>query len=192
MFKIQGFRAGNLSYAVIDDFYTPEELTRINVELGQLLPHAESPQATAAAGNRAQGYVKKGGAVWLSDHPDSVIAQLSIKLRSQEVVETLYGHDVIFVALHVANSCSGILNYYQDSDYYGPHMDNSTLTAVTMFRIGEFTGGDFWLPQQNVKVEFKENRVVIFPGCAQHKADSIQAATGNYRVTMAQFFNYKV
>ena len=189
--NIQGFRAGNLSYAVIDDFYTPDELATINSEILELQAHKQPPNQSGAAGNLLTGPHKKGDSVWLSHHPLSVMAPITSKIRNKEVVVALHTHDISYVHMHAASLGDVLLNYYSSEDYYGPHMDSSVLTAITMFKIGDFTGGDFWFVDQGIKVEFKENRVVIFPGCAAHKVDPIVAEPNNYRVTMAQFFNYR-
>jgi hypothetical protein len=46
----------------------------------------------------------------------------------------------------------------------------------------------FSMPDE--KIEFKENRMILFPGCIPHETEKITTKPNSYRISMAQFINY--
>ena len=192
--EVQFFQARNLTYIVIDNFYSPEELIAFDVEIKELLTKAEPPEKTDTAYDELVGLKKKAMGVWLDgeykDRSQSALLTANRKLFDPQLADALSVHNVFFKHLSNSNKDGTLLNFYANGDFYTPHIDYSIFTAITMFSIGTFEGGGFAFPEHNVQIPFKENRVLIFPGCVTHEAKAITAEPGNYRVTMAQFLNY--
>jgi hypothetical protein len=65
------------------------------------------------------------------------------------------------------------------------------LTAVTFLKIGDFTGGEFLFPDYDEQIPFEENTTVVFPGCINHQAKLVYGNKNSYRVSIAQFLNYR-
>jgi len=192
--EVQFFQARNLTYIVIDNFYSPEELIAFDVEIKELLTKAEPPEKTDTAYDELVGLKKTAMGVWLDgeyeDRNKSALLTANRKLFDPQLADALATHSIFFKHLSNSNKDGTLLNFYASGDSYKPHIDYSIFTAITMFSIGAFEGGGFAFPEHNVQIPFKENRVLIFPGCVTHEAKAITAEPGNYRVTMAQFLNY--
>jgi len=125
------------------------------------------------------------------DRNSSDILRLNRKLFCEELVVKATEFNQYFYTIRTCDFDATLVNFYGAGEEYKPHMDHNPITAITFFSLGEIEGGDFEFPEVNEIVPFKENRMVIFPGCAQHAAKQTQAKPGNYRVSMAQFLNYR-
>ena len=84
-----------------------------------------------------------------------------------------------------------MVNLYKNGGSYKAHQDMAVMSSVTFFDVGSYTGGEFCFPDYDVRVESKDNWVIIFAGCIKHMAEPIVAEDGNYRVSIANFMNYK-
>ena len=185
----------NLTYLVVDDLYEPVELLQIKTELNELLAYAQSAEQTRSANDEKGVPAKTGTGLFLDRHYDdrtkSVILNLNRKLFCKEIVDSGAKLSQYFYTIGACTNDTTLVNFYGANEEYKRHRDFSCLTAVTFFSLGEIEGGDFEFPEVNAVVPFKENRMVIFPGCAEHAAKQTQAKAGNYRVSMSQFLNYR-
>lgn len=185
-------KKNNYEYIIIDDFYDNTELIEIKKEIDLLLKFKLFPEYTGAA-KVEKKLIKHGDALWVDYHfsnrSKSKILTLNRKLFEKTVVNQAKEVNLYFSHIDLCNCDWTLLNFYENGGTYKPHTDTSALTAITMFKIGDFIGGDLHVVDD--KIEFKENRLIIFPGCLMHEAKPIIAEPNNYRVTMAQFINYK-
>ena len=177
-------------YLVIDDFYTEDELKLVEQEILALKPFRVSASHT-----KADEDLKTGSGLFLDEmfskyRESSKILTLNRKLFSDEVFEEAMKLNAFFGHLKQCNFDATLLNYYSDGEEYKPHRDQAVLSAVTFFGIGSFTGGEFCFPEINETVDFKHNRLVLFPSCMQHQALPIATEDGSVRVSIAQFLKY--
>lgn len=184
----------NLSYVVIDDLYLPEEVALIKAEIDNLLPHLEEPRVGDTAFDEDDNPQKKGRGLFIdryyANRTDSAILRLNRKLFCDEIVNKATELNQFFYTLYRCNTDYTLLNCYAAGGEYKPHADKSALSAVTFFALGDIAGGDLVFPESGAVVPFKENRAVIFPGCALHAAQKTIAEPGMFRVSIAQFLNY--
>lgn len=181
---------GGLLYAQIDNMYTQQEIEQIQKELIFLETIKQEPKTTNTA--HIDGMLLKSGKGMFLDHvysnrEISTILKLNRRLFDRDLALYLKNKSCVFGHIPYSNSDSTLINFYSDGEFYDTHPDAAPITALTFFSIGTFTGGNFCFPEYNVSIEPVPGRTVIFPGPALHRADPIQAAPGNYRVTMAQF-----
>lgn len=69
-----------------------------------------------------------------------------------------------------------LMGYYKVGDYYKPHCDKSIFTSV-FFIFNEpkkFDGGNLILHDLDYEVEYKNNRMVIFPSWVTHEVTKIE------------------
>lgn len=192
--QINPIKKGALEYIVVDDYFSEEEVLLIKQEIVGLQFAGKVPEEVGAAkvNNKV---LKKGKGIFLNDfYRDwsySPIIKTSKKLFSKEIYDVIEPVSIHFN--HIRNSTydSVLLNYYYNKDEYLPHTDKTVFTGVTMFKIGEIEGGDIHFPEFNETVKFKENRMVLFPGCLVHHAMPIKAEDNACRVTIAHFIRYK-
>ena len=184
----------NLSYVVVDDLYLPEEVERIKDEARALIPCVQTLEETNVAVDNNGNAQKNGTGLFLDTHyadrNNSAILTLNRKIFCEELVTKATELNQLFYTLRACEVDWTLLNYYETGKEYKPHRDLSPISVVTFFSLGNISGGDFEFPEVEVVVPFKENRAIIFPGCALHTAKQTIAAPGAYRLSMAQFLHY--
>ena len=102
----------------------------------------------------------------------------------------------LFRALPVTNYDTTLVNYYENANYYKPHADETLFSAIS-FHYKEpkkFSGGDFILNDFNLKIEIKNNMLIIFPGAYHHGVTEVimnkkDLNQGFGRYSMVQFIN---
>jgi len=185
-------------YILIDDYYDADELASVMSEIAALRDYSIADGAAQdAARDPVTGVVLKTGSGLFLDRlfndefrPKSKILRVNRKIFHPAIVEVGKQLNVFYQHLQAVTCDYTLLNYYHDGEEYRAHQDAATLSAVCMFALGEFTGGDFEFVEQMHIIEFRHNRLVLFPGCVPHKAHSIKSSTGGYRASTAQFLNY--
>jgi len=198
-----------LPIAVIDNLYNKSSADKIMQELMFLnndpakLKH---PQDTGSAWVADQSfpdgkkYLKNNTAISL----DSIYADRSIsnilsenrKLFSNEIIQELTSYHILFRYLKSINRDATLVSYYENGDFYLPHVDDCTLTAITWFYKSPkaFIGGDLVIENQ-LTIDCFSNRCVIFPSILMHSVNEIQidqnyAGNNCGRFAISQFMSY--
>lgn len=189
-------RAKNLSYIIIDDFFTEQELEAVTQEIKDLqrffLPASETLTAKEPDGEK---FRKTGKGVFLDDlyvqdRTASAILQANRKIFSREVMEYAQNFDAVFNEMARSNSDHTLLNCYISGQEYRPHADSSRLSVVTFLREGDFSGGEFFFPEQEEVIPCIHNRAVLFPGCVTHAALPVKGE--GKRISLAHFVDFMI
>lgn len=186
-------RVKNLSYIVVDGFFTAGEAEEITQEVQDLKRFSLCAEKTAVAYDEQQTPKKTGTGLCLDDlyfknREASAILKANRKIFTQEFVYHVTDFDIVFNFLSGSNKDSTLLNYYQEGQQYRPHVDHARISSVTFLREGAFEGGEFSFPEQGVTIDALNNRTVIFPSCATHSALPVHG--DGTRISIAQFINY--
>jgi len=191
--NVQILQQDNLSYVVIDDMYCSSEVEQINKELW-FLETIKQPANLLNSAIENGVALKTGYGIFLDEvyanRNFSAILKANRKLFSDELNHQLCKHSCFYDHIGKSTTDSTLINFYGSSENYLAHRDKSVFTALTFFKLGEFSGGDLSFPEYGISIDPVVGRTVIFPGCVLHQAEPTVAAPGNYRVTMAQFFGY--
>lgn len=193
--NIQPITKGPFNYIVIDDVYSDLEVEVLKKEIKDLKWFSQNPEETGTA-NDDTGILKTGRGIFIDDHfannrNASVILRLNRIIFDERILKASEEFNYFFNHIRRCTQDGTLVNFYENGEVYKPHRDFAMITAVTFFSIGDITGGDLSFDEFDEVVEFKENRMVIFPGCALHTAHEVHAEPGNYRVSIAQFLGYK-
>lgn len=188
-----------LPVAIIDNLYNAESLEKIWHELVFLNTSnkMKDPEFTGSATDSDGNILKQNKAISLdnvyADRNISNILQENRILWRDDVIGALIDYHPFFRFLHSANVDSTLISYYENSDFYKPHKDDAIVTALTWFydQPKKFDGGDLIL-EDEVKIECKHNRCLIFPSILVHSVSSINLSTDlqnqNFgRFAMSQF-----
>lgn len=190
--KISCHRVKNLSYILIDEFFTCEELVGVCKEVEALKPFLlVADKTNSAVKNKV--VQKTGTGVFLDERyienrEMSFILQSNRKIFCDEVTKTAEEFDVTFNFLKKSNHDTTLVNYYTEGQEYRAHSDESRISAVTFLKRGSISGGEFCFPEQNVTIEAENNRTVIFPSCAVHQAMPVRGKGA--RISIAQFIDF--
>ena len=78
-------------------------------------------------------------------------------------------------AVLLSNTHNLIYSLYVNGDDYKKHRDNSCATCLIWLckEPQKFKGGDIYFEELDKKIEFKNNRMVMFPGWALHQVSPV-------------------
>ena len=202
----------NFPYIIVDNFYDKNELDLIWKELDFFLDFdgdkLDDPDVTGSA--KLDGkIIKKNKGFFLDEFYGSKAYQVSNILRCSRKLynnwERIVGKNpnwyfkMLTASKSYLNHDTTLVSYYEDTDYYESHTDNSILTIVTWFyrEPKGFDGGDFILNAKKAMgkedklkkhplneyepqtIEIKNNRMVIFPSQIPHQVIPIQMKDKN-------------
>lgn len=186
--------------AVVEDFYSDIELNLIWKELDYLTKENKllPPEMTGTSTEKGTGKPRKENSGLFLDEfyknrNFSSILNINRKVFSA-LNDEIYSKRPIFRYLLTANSDSTLLNYYEDGNYYKPHVDNCVYTVLSYFfkEPKQFTGGNFRLVDYDLEFEIKNNMVIYMPSCYLHEAlpvtmENNQKGYGRYCISQFMF-----
>ena len=176
-------------FLVFDNVIPADKIESVKNELQYL--NGFLSKETGSALDWQGNSLKNNSGLWLSSYYNnpnySPIYSSIIKIYSQEVVEAISSFDNAFIYYpHVAECLNWgcLLSKYEEGEYYKPHVDNAYYTA-TLFLNDDFDGGEFYFDfdGEEVEVENKSNRLVLFPSIYKHSVKPIKSNC-RYSVTM--------
>jgi predicted 2-oxoglutarate/Fe(II)-dependent dioxygenase YbiX len=189
------------NYVIYDDFFNKEEMSKIWSEMLFLTSPDKmlTPEKSGSALDRDGKVLKKNSAIFLetfyADRNVSNISTITNKVFDKQVRDDLKMVGGLFDFLEIANVEYNFLSYYEENDYYDSHRDNSIFTALFWLNREpkKFEGGDLVFEHLNETIEYKSNRLVIFPSFFFHAVTPVKML-GNYtpfggdgRYTMTKF-----
>jgi len=186
--------------AIIENFYTEEELELIWKELDTLTKENkfESGEKTSSAKD-SNGQIKKNKSVFLdnlySNRNQSNILQANRKTLHPNLLNKLIELNPIFRYISESDKDETMISYYENGDSYFKHCDSASITMLTYFykEPKKFTGGDLILNDFNVSIECQNNMLVIFPSSYNHQVTEVlmdvEEEDGLGRYCMTQFIS---
>lgn len=84
---------------------------------------------------------------------------------------------------------SVLINKYENGDYYKAHKDDTIKTATVSLLKNEsgISGGDFYFPEQDKKINLKNNMAIIFEGAETHEVLPVKAEDNSARYSLTYF-----
>lgn len=210
--KVTGTNDETFPYLLIDKWYNPEELEGIWKELDfyQSCPDhhqvrtedRETPVARELDGlSRSSAYRFHLWDVYSQNSKGyhySHILRCRYKQRSPEFHKLVEKHlPIHFLSFAGTNTDGTMVSYYEDGDYYKPHIDSMMFTClIWVFKEPkQFKGGEFVLPQAGVTIPMKNNRMILFPSYYTHAVNPVkfdgEKNQGLGRYTITHFYNWE-
>ena len=191
-------------HIIIDDFYNTQELKDVWKELDFLTNTRTllSPEQTDAAKNDSGEYIKKNTGVFLDSifnlnlNVSNIVTYNRKIFKHPTFLETTSSSNYFFRYLLSSTKSKTLVSYYENSDYYAPHYDTSTLTACTwLFKEPkQFSGGNFFLSEHDYKIDIQNNRTIILPSIIMHSVEPVimnspdtNVFSGNGRYVISSF-----
>lgn len=163
-------------YIQIDDTYTEDELRLIFLELdfwsisGNLMPPGETGSA------KENGRLKKQNhGIFLDDAYANRISSNILKLNRKIFKVELDIPSVILNYLRESNCDTTLVSYYENSDHYKPHKDESVLTSLTYLykQPKVFSGGELTATEYGLVLETVFNRTYVIPSVVEHEVSQV-------------------
>lgn len=190
-------------HAIIDNFFTEEELKSVWKELEFLTDSSKLLDETkTGSAYNADGSLKKVNyGMFLdqiyTDRNLSNILNLSKKVFDVKTMDFLYRKHWVFRYLRESTRDTTLLSYYENNNHYDTHFDYASITILThLFKEPkQFTGGDLVF-QDNYQLPLVNNRTILFPSVIDHavteiKMDSDNKLNGNGRYCISKFIHIK-
>jgi len=186
---------------VIDDFYSEYQLHDIFDELQNITINkalTEDHKHLYSAEKEGRSIAKKYGG-WIEDD-NSVLIKYP-KENFSSLFERIVSLNSMYSLLFHMNNRYHLLSYYQNGGYYDKHTDSCVFTVLNYFQKEpkQYTGGELILHSVNgvntVKIEPKNNRVVIIPSCIVHEVTEVKMDTddinGGGRYCLSIFLDHQ-
>ena len=176
-----------VTFCIIKNFYTKDEVTDIHDELTILQSKLIPGEKTGTARNVVGHPRKDNNGLFLDEFYDSkdssVILKLNRKIFTPEVKYELAKGNWFFKYLSDTKFDSTLVSYYREGDYYKSHEDQSFLTAIyytwkepKTFKGGHLYFGDFKVPIEN-------NCLLIFPSKTEHSVSKLRSGEGRWAIS---------
>jgi len=180
------FDIGELSnkapFVLIQNLYTEEEISQIMAELDYLQTRKNlwvGPEKSGSAKDKdTEELLKNNSCIWLNhvykNNDASAILTSNMKLYSSGLAKQLAESHYIFEYLIHNSEFTTLLSYYEDSNRYKPHRDQSVLTTLTWFykEPKKFEGGDFILNSE-ATIDCVNNLMLIIPSTVMHEVTPV-------------------
>lgn len=206
--KIETAYVSGLPVVVIDDYYDDQAVEKIwrEIEFYSSQNNLKTPEhtgsATSVSSDGSVSFLKQNKGIYLDqiylDRNFSCILTENRKTFSQSVIQKLVDIHIIFKYLQNVNKDCTLLSYYENSDYYKPHTDNSVITIVSWFykEPKNFQGGVLQIENQ-LEIQCLFNRTVIFPSMLHHAVTPVTIADEHLgknfgRYTLTQLVSYRM
>ena len=185
-------------YIEIQNFYTGEELNLIWSELNFFQSNSQTlaNENTNGAKDSDGKLLKKNIGIFLDEmYSDRFRCTSNILNCNRKLFDVLNVDNWFFKNLRVDKDTT-LVSYYENSDYYHPHKDNTIATACTwLFKEPKkFKGGDFCFPEFGIEIPVRNNYAVVFPGQVLHAVTKVEMEDdnpGHGRYCISQFLNYR-
>jgi len=196
--KISFLYFDKLPIAIIDNFYTNEELNLLGVEINFLLS-GNDKFLSAELSNSALDPVtnkplRRSKTIVLDkvyiDRNISNILAVSNKIFDDEIIKLLVKEHGFFRFLKHSNQDCTKLHLYLDNDGYDKHTDGSVITSLSWLfdNPKNFEGGDLEI-ENSINIECVFNRTVLIPSLLLHKVTDIKILNNEHsgRFCIAKF-----
>lgn len=199
------YKTSPLDIVIIEDVFSEEQYDEILEELFFYVKEKIlfDEKYTGSAKYDDGNLKKKNSSLFLDVlyPPEDRALSLILKhtenaLLSDEFKENLQKQNILYGILKCANRHFTLVNYYENSDYYDYHFDESAFSTLSFFykEPKSFSGGNikFRVNDQEIDIEIKNNMSIVFPSFYEHRVVpiSMQSTESNNplgRFSIAQF-----
>ncbi len=180
---VQKFENCRYPFLLIDNWYTPDELKDIYIELDFFQSQKNKLRAaeTVVAKNERTGESLSESDRYYVDtfyqkREISPILRCTQKQTKKVFHNLMEGMKPYARSFFASNRHSSMVSYYESKDYYKPHFDTFQWTClIWIFKEPKaFEGGDLKLKEPEVEIKVKNNRMVFFPSCYIHEVTPLK------------------
>lgn len=179
--EINLFDVKGLPVVIIEDFFTSNEEAEIFDELRLFNQNNKmmDPPRTGGAKDEHGNQLKKNKAVFVDEvynnRDFSPILTHTRKFYDQKYLAELREKHIFFTYFDIVNRDNTLVSYYENSDYYKPHMDVAVFTHLVWFyeQPKRFEGGVLNI-ENELEIECVNNRYILFPSILHHSVSPVQ------------------
>lgn len=161
----------------LENIFSEKEWSDIYQELILLKPHFKTPEHTESATHNKK-FLKKNKGIFLLETKN--IEESKIIPIVDNKIKDIKKSQWKVKALQRLFNClmwgSDLINYYENNDYYMPHVDVGVFTLILWMwdKNLNFTGGDLYFPEHDYLHNCKNNHGIIFFSKELHGATTFK------------------
>ena len=200
----------NYPILLIDNFYNKKELKEIWIDLDKfnLDNYKDVWQSNLNDINRAtdkkNNPLAKNSRIYLDKlYPDnlrntSFILKNYLKIMSKEILDIYKEIQPCNRNIYDVNVDYTMVSYYKNNEEYKYHSDRATMTALwwTYKEPKGFTGGDLSFKDNDIKINCKNNRLIMFPSFYLHASSKVKLKNKkdnlSSKYTISHFYNINI
>jgi len=187
-------------FLVVDNWYLPQEEKAIWAELNyysslpkELLDRAET---TVVAKNKDGSPKGKSFRFYINDYYAHNVRQISPSINTMYKFRTPEFHNIIDEnfkpysrSFITSNGDNTMISYYDKNDEYETHHDTMLWTMLIWMAKEPFAfeGGDFELTDNGCTIKMKNNRMVAFPSCLEHRVTPLKFKNKNEEFGLGKY-----
>jgi Rps23 Pro-64 3,4-dihydroxylase Tpa1-like proline 4-hydroxylase len=192
-------------HLIVDDWFDEQEYKQVWSELNFYLANkknlvrSEDTPEVAYVDNKPIGHNARC-------YPDLIFAEDQRKyshiMTLVDKFRTEWFHDLgkqtfengQFNSFTSSNRDTTMISYYESGDRYHTHFDTCAFTSLIWLhkKPKGYSGGDFYIDKPKIKIDCKDNRMVLFPSWYDHSVTPVTMNTNepnHGRITITHFFN---
>jgi Rps23 Pro-64 3,4-dihydroxylase Tpa1-like proline 4-hydroxylase len=190
--------ANNIDAAVIDNFYTQEQLDIVLNECVSLIPVLMPPEMTASATGSNNEFIKNNHGAFIDESTSKIVDIDYTLIRNDSIRKQLMQFNPMYKIFRTVNDSSTLVSYYTNGNYYDTHTDFAIFTMIIWVykEPKQFLGGELILESvvdnSKATIECLNNRAIIFPSCTPHKVVKVSMDNSNIgsgRFCITHFLN---
>jgi hypothetical protein len=196
--EIQVYKSNDLPIVVIDNFFNDRDCELLWNEFLYFNDGTSKMRSAEYTGggftvvDNQKIFTKNNIGVVLDkvflDKSISNIFTATRKIYNSSLVDNLIKAHKFFKFITNINNDSCKLHYFENGDYYRSHHDASLITVIYYFfkEPKVFSGGDIIFENQ-LQIESKNNRCLIFPSILTHEVNEIYISQENQGLGLGRY-----
>lgn len=191
-------------HLIIENIFDNHELQVIWQELDFLTYNNkfDSPFETHSARDDFGNLLKSNGGIFLDScyykREISNILTVNRKILQKDILQEFANLSFGYKQILHCNSDHTLISYYENADYYLPHIDKSLFTILTWFykKPKSFQGGELYFTEYDYEIKIKNNMTLFFPSYLEHSVTKVEMIynysefSGYGRYCMTQFLHF--
>ena len=166
----------------IKNFYSEIEMEKVWQELFFLTDESKlkNPTDSGSATDQYGNLLKENKSIFLEDvYKEKKYSNIeninSFIVENREIKKIFSTIHPFYRGILNTQKMNNLISYYENDDYYFPHVDNSYITLLIWLyqEPKSFNGGDMIFPEYDFNYPIENNCGIMFPGCVEHGVTKI-------------------
>jgi len=164
-------------YISLENIFSKEEWDNVYGELILLKPEFKTPEHTRSAMSSTK-ILKKNKGIFLLEQLQEEKSKIILCINNtlKEIKKNKWDRLVFKRIFDSAMWGSELINYYENDDYYMPHVDSGIFTLIIWIwnKNLNFEGGDLYFPEYDYLHKCKNNHGILFFSKELHGATTFK------------------
>jgi hypothetical protein len=204
--KHQIIESSEGSVIILDDVYSQNTYNIILnqvldlIQLGKINDHDQIGTATKTV--KSSDYLSHRKGLWIdnffAENRHNFLYFVEQYNTIKKIISDIKSIPFVFRGIEATNYDESLLGIYSNNDGYSSHKDISVYSSIFFLHDEKkFSGGDLIFDEMNLKIEFKKNRLILFPSWTYHGVSKVfypenyKPKFNEFRMSITTFYMIK-